>query len=285
MPSLDFRTPLRATLFTLGLVAAAQAGAQTYGSYADHQVDLASALDAAGNVSNNAWVNLTTFAQNGVPGITGYPGFPGTGAWPAPIASQVNSTGSDAAALSKVANGNGGAPYVASGSMYFGGFSGAYNNNGGTLRVTDSTPLANLQTVVFQVGIGEAWTYDFYNGVLPTLSYTTAAGTTTGVAATFSSTLEAFFNGTVSMPTGEESLYINQYGLQWDLSSVSQPITSFSIDFTGVQHAQLYGMTLTQSDVFTQVVAVPVPEPETYALMLGGLGVVLMLARRRRQAA
>ena len=285
MASVHFHTPLGATVLTLGLLAATQAGAQTYGSYTDHQVDLASALDAAGNVSNNAWVNLTTFAQNGVPGITGYPGFPGTGAWPAPIASQVNSAGSDAAALSKVSNGNGGAPYVASGSLYFGGFSGAYNNNGGTLRVSDSTPLANLQTVAFQVGIGEAWTYDFHNGVLPTLSYTTAAGTTTGVAATFSSTLEAFFNGTVAMPTGEESLYINQYGLQWDLRGVSQPITSFSIDFTGVQHAQIYGMTLTQSDVFTQVVAVPVPEPETYALMLGGLGMVVMLARRRRQAA
>ncbi|MBL8277508.1 MAG: FxDxF family PEP-CTERM protein [Pelomonas sp.] len=30
---------------------------------------------------------------------------------------------------------------------------------------------------------------------------------------------------------------------------------------------------------------VPVPEPETYALMLGGLGVLALAARRRRSAA
>jgi hypothetical protein len=32
----------------------------------------------------------------------------------------------------------------------------------------------------------------------------------------------------------------------------------------------------------TPPVTVPVPEPETWALMLGGLGVVAWLARRRR---
>lgn len=275
---------------TVSLLTALPAAAQTYGNYVDHQVDLATPLATGGaNVTNNSWVNLSSVAANGVAGVTGTGGFPGTSAWTAPIVSQVDSSiGSvggalAGAALSKVSNGTGGGPYGAGGSMYFGGFASTVNNNGGTLRVTDTTPLAGLETVVFQLGFGEAWTYDFYNHALPTLSYTTASGTTTGVAASYSAKLEQFFNGTVAMPTGDENVYINQWGLQWDLSGVTQPITSFSIDFTGVQHAQLYGLTLTQSDVFSQVIAVP--EPGTYAMMLAGLGAVGFVVRRRKPQA
>ncbi len=77
---------------------------------------------------------------------SGYGTFPGSGNWPAPIQSNV---GGDAT-LNKTANGAGGGPYPASGSIYFGGFSGDQNVNGGTLAVTDNSPVANLQTVVFQ---------------------------------------------------------------------------------------------------------------------------------------
>jgi hypothetical protein len=38
---------------------------------------------------------------------------------------------------------------------------------------------------------------------------------------------------------------------------------------------------LNNSGFVTAVVSVPVPEPETYALMLGGLGILGMVARRR----
>jgi hypothetical protein len=282
--------PSAAVIALAASLASGAAQAQVYGVYTDHQVDLANPLAAGGaNVTDNAWVNLSAFAQNGIPGVTGTPGFPGTGAWAAPIASQVDtaigSVGSSlaGAGLNKVADGAGGGPYAASSGLYFGGFSSTPNTLGGTLRITDATPLAGLQTVALQVGIGEAWTYDFYNHALPTLSYTTASGTTSGISASFTQTLEQFFNGTVSMPTGDEPVYINQYGLQWDLSGVSQPITSFSIDFTGVQHSQLYGATLSQADLMNQVVAVP--EPGTYALMLAGLAGVGFVAARRRNAA
>ena len=62
----------------------------------------------------------------------------------------------------------------------------------------------------------------------------------------------------------------------WDLSGVSAPITSY---------------TLTLSAGFSQVLALQVdqvaavPEPSTYAMAMGGLALVGMMARRRRAAA
>lgn len=223
----------------------------------------------SGNTQNDGWTNAAlTSAAN-----PGYGSFPGSGAWPAPIPSNV---GGDAS-LNKVSNGTGGGPYPASSSIYFGGFSGDLNVNGGTLAVTDSTPVANLQTVVFQIEIGEASTYDFYNGVLPTLSYN---GGTQMLTADYIS-LTQVYNGTVEMPTGEEPVYINTYALQWDLSGVSETISSFTISFTGVQHGQVYAMQLDQSDMMTQAV----PEPSTYALMALGAGVICWHMRRKARMA
>lgn len=282
----NFKTIAAAAAVATSLVAVSPAQAQY--SYVDEEFDFTTLL--TGNITNNSWWNLTAFQQTfgevTIPGNTGFPGFPGSGAWPHPIASQVDaSVGSvgdtlGGAGLYKVANGPGGGPYPASGSIYYGGFSGDANLNGGTLAVQDTTPLAGLGTIVFQVGIGEAWTYDFLNHELPTLTLTHSSGTTSGIGASFSQVLSKFFNGTVTMPSGEEDVYINQYALQWDVSGYSD-ISSFEVVFTGVQHAQLYGLTLTQSDVFTQ--AVPVPEPTTYAMMMAGLGVIGAVVRRRRK--
>ena len=279
---------LMAPVAVSALLAAGNASAAVYGNYVDHQVDVASTLSASfENVVTNSWVNVSAFTQNGVAGLSGTGGFPGTTLWNSK-ASQVNSViGNDGgtvggATLSKVSNSPlGGGAYAASGSLYFGGFSGDANVNGGSIAISDSSPLAALKNITFQVGIGEASTYDFFNHVLPTLTYTTALGTVSSVAATSSSVAEAFYNGTVTMPTGEESIFINQYVLQWDLSAVTSPITSFSIGFTGVQHAQVYGLTLTQASGAIAAV----PEPSTYALLLSGLVMagVTGAVRRRRQ--
>jgi hypothetical protein len=67
---------------------------------------------------------------------------------------------------------------------------------------------------------------------------------------------------------------------------------SFTIDFTGsnldftaphlkVQFFAEAGQTMATGDLLSQTI--PIPEPETYALMLAGLGIIGFLARRRRQ--
>lgn len=216
-----------------------------------------------GNTQYDAWTGLT--ASN----YPGYGSFPGTGAWPAPIVS--NTPGSADAYLRKVSNGPGGGPYLAGGSIYFGGFSAEINYEGGTLAVGDTTVVDNLSNVVFQIEIGEAWTYDFHNRQLPVLSFN---GGNQQLVANVTLLVDQVHNGTVDMPTGPEDVYINSWLVQWDLSAYAG-ITDFEISFTGVQHAQLYSLRLDQSDVYAAVVPAPAP---LALLSLGGL-----IATRRRR--
>ncbi|MFT7721323.1 MAG: PEP-CTERM sorting domain-containing protein [Roseateles sp.] len=69
------------------------------------------------------------------------------------------------------------------------------------------------------------------------------------------------------------------YGVfTWDLSGITTPITSFSVNFGITKHANALAFQLDQNAVAA------VPEPETYALMLAGIGMLGFLARRRRAA-
>ncbi len=225
----------------------------------------------AGNTQYDGWVGLTSG------NYTGYGSFPGMSAWPAPIGSNRTSANTFNAAepgdagLIKVANGPSGGALLTGSALYFGGFSTNINNFDGTVGVVDSTPVANLKTVAYQVQIAEAWTYDFYNRVLPVLNYN---GGAQALVAPTALIIDRTYNGTVQMPGGPQDIFINTYFLQWDLSSIAGPITDISVTFSGVQHAQVYSMRLDQSDIYT-----PVPTPG--ALGLFGIG-GLTLARRRR---
>ncbi len=231
----------------------------------------------SGTTEYNGWIGLTSV------NYAGYGGFPGSGAWPASIGSNRTATNGlnlsepGDAVLRKVANGTGGGPYLASGSIYYGGFSGDINNDGGTLAVRDETPVAGLQTVTFQIEIGEAWGFDFYDpdvnidgDELPTLVINDGA---MAFQPTSNVLLQQFHNGTVEMPTGPEDVYINTYLLTYDLSSVVEEIELFEVQWNGVQHAQLYGLRLDQSDV-------AVPEPGAIGLI--ACAGAMLLGRRRR---
>lgn len=203
--------------------------------------------------------------------LPGYGGFPGAAPWSSPISSQ--GQGDNSASLTKVS----GAAYPAGTSIYFGGTVMTPNTNGAQLRVSDSTPVSSLTTIVFQIQFGEAMGYDFYNNVAPVLTFTAGAQSGTSVAATYSGVTSRFANGTFDPGTGPEPLYTNTYGFQWDLSGITAPITDFNITFNGVQHSSLYGMKLEQFDQNPGGNLVPEP---SFAL-LGGLGGLLLLRRKK----
>lgn len=215
----------------------------------------------------------------------GFPGFPGYGNWPRNIAAS-----SGDAELTKLANGAGGAPYPSGSSIYYGGGSGAANVDGGTLAAVDSSPLVDLNFVTFQLTIGEATGYDFFNNVLPSLSYNDLSQNL--VATSF--TIDQVDNGTFLNPdTGlPEALFNNTYYLTWDLSDIEDAIETLSISFTGVQHAQLYALRLDQyvlaiednGGVIVDPTDPPAVVPTPSALGLALVGGLLTLARRRRQA-
>ncbi|MBB5352716.1 hypothetical protein HNR46_002964 [Haloferula luteola] len=215
------------------------------------------------SVSSSVWNELSQST------LSGYGTYPGATAWPAPISPQ---SGDATPEFDKVS----GNAYPASSSIYLGGFSSTPNADGASFAISESSPVSGLQTLVFQIQIGEAFGYDFKDGIEPVLSYTTASGTVTGLAADFSVVYDAFQNGEMS----GEPVYVNTYALQWDLSGVSEAISGFSITFDGVQHATLYGMRLDQgSDAANSLLPVTVPEPA--AALLSGLGMLAWLRRRR----
>lgn len=83
------------------------------------------------------------------------------------------------------------------------------------------------------------------------------------------------FNGFVFSFTGAPSIA----GVSLDPSSTYTPVVSFEGNTIFVNEA---GLNLT-TESRALINVTPVPEPEIYAMMLGGLGLVSALARRRRK--
>ncbi|KQV94859.1 hypothetical protein ASC91_26660 [Pelomonas sp. Root1237] len=66
--------------------------------------------------------------------------------------------------------------------------------------------------------------------------------------------------------------------------NVSSAFAAFATGLAdGKAYLNIHSTLSTGGEIRTFLVAAPVPEPETYALMLGGLGALALLARRRRR--
>jgi hypothetical protein len=183
---------------------------------------------------------------------TGYGSFPGNSPWPSPIRANQGITNPT---LNRTAGSpTGGGPFLATDSIYFGSFSQVPNALGGTLRLSDTNPLSNLRTVVFQIQIGEALGYDFFEpSGFPKLSLNGETST----FASFTNLVNRYQNGVFPSPeTGQdEPVYIDTLAFQWNLGST--PATSYNIDFSGVTHSQVYALRLDTTSLVYNTPVVP----------------------------
>jgi hypothetical protein len=217
-----------------------------------------------GSTSYSAWSNVNFF------NYSGYGSFPGNQSWPSPI---VANQGSATASLNRISGSpTGGGPYPASESIYFGNFAQVPNALGGTLRIFDSDPIFNLKTLVFQIQIGEATGFDFYQpSGFPKISINSGSYS----FATYTNLVNRFQNGTFPSPeTGEdEPVYVNTWAYQWNFDTLNG-FDTLAIDFSGVTHSQIYALRIDGTSVLQSTPVIP--EPSTYVLLILALGVILL---------
>jgi hypothetical protein len=212
----------------------------------------------SGNKLYDGW-DFTQFNANQ------YGSFADTSAW----SIDSNLAGSDVVGHAQFNKAAGSGGYTAGNSngVYVASFDVTPGAWGGTFSVTEVAPVADLQTVVVQIDTGPAFGFDFYQGLLPTLSYN---GGAQSLAADISGLISHVQTGTFTPPgQPEQPVYDNLWLVQWDLSSVAAPIGSFAVSWSATAHSQIHAVRLDQSDTFS---AVPVPEPAMLGLLaMGGL--------------
>lgn len=128
--------------------------------------------------------------------------------------------------------------------------------------VSDDAPIVDLATIVFQARVN----------LVPSSILLSLNGATSGPLAN----IEASFSTNALASTD-----IYDYAWQWDLSGVTEEITSYEISFTVPGHGLIYAsspISVHTSDSFVQVV----PEPTTGLLAIAPLAFVVL--RRRRAA-
>lgn len=233
----------RAGVVAAVVVAAASAHAQFY------------EFTFPGASSRDGWQSMNSVT------FPGYGGFPGASGWTNSPAA--NLPGSGDAVLTRLAGGaDRGGPFFAIDSLYFGSWVQLTNRLGGTLRVSDPTPVAGVRTVIFQIQIGEATGYDFHlpNG-RPVLKVN---GATNGTAPVAAVVLNRYQNGTYPSPETlqDEPVYVNTWGFEWSVPA-APAVTNIAIDFSAVAHGQIYQIRLDQSATVASGVFLPELAMET----------------------
>ena len=185
-------------------------------------------FDGGGNTSYDGWENLT--ANN-----------PDTSGWPGGILSNITHSGD--AELVRIS----GEPFPALESIYFPSMTLNENELGGTLAITDRTPLNGVRTIVLQIKIGEGLLHDFHtpNGY-PAIKINQMGSY---IEPTFSTRMNQVPNGFYGLSETEEyPIYITTWAFQWNLDQ-GVTVESFQIEFSAVTHAQVYALQLDQTSV------------------------------------
>lgn len=220
----------------------------------------------------SGWTNVNSL------NYMGYGSFPGNASWPAPITANLGATN---ASLNRIAGApSGGGPFLASESIYFGSFAQVPNALGGTLRISNQGVFNPVRTIVFQIQIGEASGFDFFNpSGFPKL---TIYGFT-NLSASYTNLVNRYQSGTFPSPvTGkEEPVYVNTWAYQWNVTNGTMA-NGYGIDFSGVTHSQVYGLRVDSTSILQSTAVIP--EPSTYALLaLGAAGIAGYMARKKQR--
>ena len=212
------------------------------GAVQSHAIGDFLAPSFSGTTEYEGWSDLT------VNRLTGYPtNSTSTNPWPQPVAP--NDPGSAGnAEFDKVTGGG----YPAGASIYNSFSEGSY-------EIANDSPITGLSNVFFQVELGGG--ADFTGGVLgeggfftvePVLNYnggTQALDPTTS----FDYFSTRVFNLPFPIEGIEDGGFTSIFALQWDMSSITDPITSYEIVWTTESFVTTYALQLDSSDTFVAV--------------------------------
>lgn len=151
-------------------------------------------------------------------------------------------------------------------------------------QLSSTAPLASTETFVLQLSVA-AGTPTPSGGAptnflsAPVLKLTLADTSTVTLAANFSLVENS---GPYTVPVLGFNTTLSTIGYQWDLSSVTQPITSYTVDYQLAYHGMIFGAdSVASSEVHSESVLTAIPEPGT--ALFGALLVGMAFARRQRR--
>ena len=158
----------------------------------------------------------------------------------------------------------------------------------GNYAVRDMSPIADLETIIFQLDLGG----DFSTfKAKPVLNYNDGSQ---DLAADFYSLTPGNFTFADPNEEAQDPLPTFNHAFQWDLSEVDSNINSYEIVWTTGAHSSNYAMQLDSGDTFSQQVStIPeltifpeqvsaVPEPSTYAAILGIVAISIRLFKHKK---